>query len=313
MNLLVSVIIPIYNVEQYLDKCIESIVKQTYSNIEIILVDDGGKDSCPKKCDEWSKIDSRIKVIHKENEGVAYARNSGLDIASGEYILFVDSDDYIAFDAVEIMVKRIEQDNTDIVIAKTVKVYSNDEVSSGDNSNEHYTVITKDEAMHKIGDSKDPLEVYVCNKLYRKHIFKDFRFLNLKRAEDVYMLPHIIDRCEKITMSDAVLYFYFQRDNSAVHSSTYEQKLDSILAALHVSRFLLDRGYLKEARVYYHSAIVQFWKISKSGDAKKLIEETFTLKQRKSLERKKSFFVKISILKYKYPKLYKIYNNLLKK
>ena len=220
MKLLVSVIIPIYNVEQYLDRCIESVVNQTYSNIEIILVDDGGNDSCPKKCDNWARKDSRIKVIHKKNEGVAYARNSGLDVANGEYILFVDSDDYIAHNAVEFMVRRIEEDNTDMVIAKSIKVYSNDEISNVNNSNASYTIITKEEAIHKIGDQKNPLKVYPVNKLYRKHIFDNLRFFNLKRGEDVYILPHTIEKCNKLTITDAILYFYYQRDNSIVHSST---------------------------------------------------------------------------------------------
>ena len=97
----VSVVIPVYNVEKYLDRCIDSVVNQTYRNIEIILVDDGSPDGCPKKCDEWSEKDSRIKVIHKENQGLGMARNTGIDNATGEYIFFFDSDDFVETTLVE--------------------------------------------------------------------------------------------------------------------------------------------------------------------------------------------------------------------
>lgn len=111
---LVTVVLPIYNVEQYLDRCINSVVNQTYKNLEIILVDDESPDNCPKMCDEWAKMDSRIKVIHKKNQGLGYARNTGIDSATGEYIYFVDSDDYIAMDTIELAYKAAAENNADI-------------------------------------------------------------------------------------------------------------------------------------------------------------------------------------------------------
>ena len=109
---LVSVIVPIFMVEEYLDECIQSIVGQTYSNLEIILVNDGSLDGCPQKCDEWARKDHRIRVIHKPNGGLSSARNAGLDIAKGEYIAFVDSDDYITPDYVEVMYNRLCDDDS---------------------------------------------------------------------------------------------------------------------------------------------------------------------------------------------------------
>ena len=109
---LVSVIVPIFMVEEYLDECIQSIVSQTYSNIEIILVNDGSLDGCPQKCDEWARKDHRIRVIHKPNGGLSSARNAGLDIAKGDYIAFVDSDDYVTPDHVEVMYNRIYDDDS---------------------------------------------------------------------------------------------------------------------------------------------------------------------------------------------------------
>lgn len=113
---LVSVVLPIYNVEKYLDRCIESVVKQTYSNLEIILVDDGSPDGCPQKCEEWAKKDSRIKVIHKANAGLGYARNTGIENASGEYICFFDSDDYVAPGTIEKAYTTAKTDISDIVL-----------------------------------------------------------------------------------------------------------------------------------------------------------------------------------------------------
>lgn len=113
MNSLVSVIIPVYNVEGYIDRCMESILSQTYANIEIILVDDGSPDSCPQKCDDWAKRDRRVKVIHKLNGGVSSARNAGLDASTGEFISFVDPDDYLSTDAIEVMLSRMLRDHSD--------------------------------------------------------------------------------------------------------------------------------------------------------------------------------------------------------
>ena len=112
---LISIIIPVYGVEEYLNQCLESVVNQTYANLEIILVDDGSKDNCPAMCDGWANKDSRIKVVHKENGGLSSARNAGLDIFTGEYVAFVDSDDYIAQDMYELLYSRAKEGNYDIV------------------------------------------------------------------------------------------------------------------------------------------------------------------------------------------------------
>ena len=121
MEPLISVIVPIYNVEKYLDQCLETIVNQTYQNLEIILVDDGSPDGCPEKCDQWAQKDTRIKVIHKENAGLGFARNSGLDIATGQYIVFVDSDDYIDIRMIETLYRHIG--SADVVYCGLNRVY----------------------------------------------------------------------------------------------------------------------------------------------------------------------------------------------
>lgn len=129
---LISVIVPVYNVEKYLSKCIDSILAQTYKNLEIILVDDGSPDNCPKICDEYAKKDNRIKVIHKENGGLSAARNVALDIAKGEYIGFVDSDDFIAEDMYEVLYNLAEKYNAEISSVSFYKVIENNIITIRD-------------------------------------------------------------------------------------------------------------------------------------------------------------------------------------
>ena len=129
---LISVVLPIYNVENYLDRCINSIVHQTYDNLEIILIDDGSPDSCPQKCDEWAKKDNRIKVIHKKNAGLGMARNTGIENASGEYLCFCDSDDYIDLETINKAYEVAKKNNADIVTFGINEVSSDGNTLSAD-------------------------------------------------------------------------------------------------------------------------------------------------------------------------------------
>ena len=126
MDSLISVIVPIYNVEKYLQKCVDSIINQTYKNLEIILVDDGSPDNCPKMCDDYAEKDSRIKVVHKENGGLSDARNVGMEVATGEYVSFIDSDDYISLDFYETLLETIVDNDSDVVECGVVKFYENE-------------------------------------------------------------------------------------------------------------------------------------------------------------------------------------------
>lgn len=140
----VSVILPIYNVEKYLNRCVKSIVNQSYKNLEIILVDDGSPDNCPTLCEDWAKRDSRIKVVHKENAGLGYARNTGIENATGDYICFFDSDDYIALDAIEKAYSLAAKEKSDIVVFGFCNVKSNGETGK--------TVIPKTEKVTYSGN-----------------------------------------------------------------------------------------------------------------------------------------------------------------
>ena len=226
-NYKVSIIVPIYNVEKNIYRCIESIIKQTYTNIEIILVDDGSLDNCPKICDEYAKEDSRIKVIHKKNGGLSTARNSGLDIASGEYILFVDGDDYIHESTVEILIEKAIINNVDIVHFnfKSVDEEGNEiEIKNKDLDNNK--ILTSYETL--CGYVKEyKIKVMAWNKLYKSDLFKNLRFDEGYVYEDELIFPKIISKSKiNYTINDK-LYYYVNVPTSITKGSLTKNKVKS--------------------------------------------------------------------------------------
>lgn len=211
VDLKVSVIIPVYNVEKYLDKCVSSVVNQTYKNLEIILVDDGSPDKCPEMCDEWAKKDSRIKVIHKENGGQGTARNMALDIMSGEYLTFVDSDDYITNNMIQELVCAVEKYSADLVLCGA-------EYKSIWNTSKYEPY-----GKELFFSSKELIKEYLTTsnilstpwaKLYHKDIFKNIKFPSLRANEDAYILHETFDRAEKTVYIPKCLYIQFVRMGS---------------------------------------------------------------------------------------------------
>ena len=166
----VSIIIPIYNVEKYLRKCVDSVICQTYKNLEIILVDDGSPDSCPEICDSYVDLDSRIKVIHKQNGGLSDARNTGIDMSSGEYITFVDSDDYIENDMIEILISTLEENHCDISTCNNLIVHSDNIVTIAPEQN-ITRILATENALENLFYKKD-ISVMATAKLYKKSLFK---------------------------------------------------------------------------------------------------------------------------------------------
>lgn len=185
---LISIIIPVYNVQDYLDECIKSIINQTYKHLEIILVDDGSPDKCPEICDIWEKKDGRIKVIHKSNGGLSSARNAGLEIAHGEYISFVDSDDFLPNNAIEILYSRICQDNKIGIVSGQIYRYKDNSVSIFNKSWE----ITEEECLSTqdffLKTMNMTISHTVWNKLYRKDLLSDIRFRNGRNNEDTLFM-----------------------------------------------------------------------------------------------------------------------------
>ena len=239
MNEVISVIVPVYNVEQYLDKCINSILNQTYKNIEVILVDDGSPDNCGKVCDEYSKMDSRIKVIHKENGGLSDARNVGIDNANGKYICFVDSDDYIENRYIELLYRAIKENNVDIAQCGINKI-SNDEIfieNIGYKKNE-------------VKSSKKMLEdlyttnwenIVVWNKMYLKELFDNIRFPKGKIHEDEYTTYKILYKTKEIVILNKCLYNYRQNSQS-ITGKQFNIKRLNCLEALNERLSFFDRN-----------------------------------------------------------------------
>ncbi len=227
---LVSVVIPIYNVEKYLDRCITSVVNQTYRNLEIILVDDGSPDNCPAICDEWAKRDERIKTIHKINEGAGFSRNAGMDKARGDYILFVDSDDYIDLSAAEKCVEAFKKDNSDIVMFGRVEVKSNGETKNKPIVTDKYFFaneeITQD-ILPGLFISEKGFGVGVCGKMFNLAKIKEngLKFCSEREilSEDAYFLLELFKHINSVSLLGENFYYYFQNANS--FSRTYKKNL----------------------------------------------------------------------------------------
>ena len=206
----VSIIVPIYNVEKYLNKCIQTIIEQSYKNIEIILVDDGSPDNSGKICDEYALKDKRIKVIHQKNSGVSEARNAGIDIATGDYICFVDGDDYIMNDYVEYMLNLAEENNTDIAL--TTDMFSN--FQSKQVKNDNIEVWTGKNTTVGILCYRIPIGVY-C-KIFKTSFLKNnnIRFLKeLFIGEGFNFNTTAFQKAERVTIGHRRIYYY-RRDNS---------------------------------------------------------------------------------------------------
>ena len=313
MGDLISVIVPVYRVEEYLDKCVQSIADQTYRNLEIILVDDGSPDSCPQKCDEWAEKDSRIVVIHKENQGAGMARNAGLDIARGEYVSFVDSDDYLSSDAIEVMHKKMEADHSDLVFAQFVKVSQEGKINPSSYTWFRDLVMNRDEVFRLLESRKYPLPVSLYGKLYRRHIFDNLRLVSLRVSEDLYIFPHVLDQCTRISFMERTVYYYVQRDVSLVHTKTYNDLLCDMFALLHVTRFLYDLGYSAAARRYYHSVGLLLLKLGKDPQGNKMVETTFNAAERRKLRKGKDLKMIVSYLCCRFSSVDTIYKWLKRK
>ncbi len=255
---LISVIVPVYNVEKYLRRCIDSIINQTYKNLEIILVDDGSPDSSGAICDEYAKKDSRIKVIHKENSGLSGARNAGIDAATGEYISFIDSDDYVNKDFCMILYKNIKADNSDICICGFEHVT---EPGSFIEKNAKETISTKQKLRGKqiISDymmkvryeNMDGYWAIACNKLYKANLFSNIRYPIGRLHEDEFVIHNLLDNTDFVSVLSDKLYYYTQRPDSIMGKKSSFKHIDKAKALIERADFLKRRGYADD--VIYRS------------------------------------------------------------
>ena len=225
MDPLVSIIIPVYHVEKFLDKCVASVVSQTYTNLEIILIDDGSPDNCPAICDAWKLRDPRIKVIHQQNGGLSVARNEGLKLATGEFIGFVDSDDWIEPNMYETLLSALLETEADIAISgfegftedsKTI-VYS--KIKSIEKK-----VYSAEETLKRLLLLKGFIRNFVWNKLYRRTVLENIVFPKGKLFEDNLWSAQIIGNAKTVVCTNQILYHYFIRPDSLSHKTSLKVK-----------------------------------------------------------------------------------------
>lgn len=231
----ISIIVPIYEVEQYMNRCVSSIVNQTYKNLEIILVDDGSTDNCPDMCDKWKQRDSRIKVIHKKNGGLSDARNEGVKIATGELIGFVDSDDWIFDEMYQLLYEDMKRNGSDISACGVEIIWENNE-SELLTPKGHY-LLNQQEAMEAI-IRETKLKQPVVYKLYKLDLIRGIMFPKGKYHEDIFWSYRVIGKAHKVSIFDTPCYFYFQRGNSIMRSTYSLKRLDSLEAKLERLEFL---------------------------------------------------------------------------
>lgn len=210
---LVSVIVSIYNVEDYLNKCIDSIINQTYKNLEIILVDDGSLDNSPQICDEYSKKDNRIKVIHKQNGGLSDARNHGIEISTGKYLCFIDSDDYIDKQMIEKLYQNLKGNKSDISICNFYEAYQNGKLNYQHFPNEKLKV-SGNNKFYNIYNDYGISTIIACGKIYKKELFNDIRYPIGRVHEDEVIVIDILEKTNIISYIDEPLYYYVQREKS---------------------------------------------------------------------------------------------------
>ena len=290
VNNLISIVIPIYKVEKYLEKCVYSLINQNYKNIEIILIDDGSPDNCGKMCDEYSKIDNRIKVIHKKNGGLSDARNTGIKNARGKYITFVDSDDYVEANYIEILYKTIIKYDADISIVGHSVWYENKKILRA--WNEEYCEAPEKILWKILYDDK--IDISAWGKLYKKELFQNIEFPKGRLFEDAATTYKLIDASKKIAVNSLPLYNYVIRKNSISTGSFSEKKMDLIISTKEMTEYIrkkypeLSDACNRRLMYAYLSTLTQFVK-SKSKD-KKIQEQlvTYIKKNKKTILKDKN-------------------------
>ncbi len=274
---MISVIVPIYNVEKYLEKCIQSIQSQTYRDIEIILVDDGSPDDCGRICDKYKEGDSRIKVIHKLNGGLSDARNAGIEVASGDFISFIDSDDYIHPQMLEILYHNLISAKTDISVCAFREVSENEEIAINQISEPVQTETFADEQVMNQLYERNLITVVAWNKLYRREIFAHNRYCKGKIHEDEFLIHHLLHACKRIVYTKQPLYFYVQRKSSITGAVKWNQVSDGWQAYKERLQFLKDNSY-EQMHIWtklhmLHYIVVYYEKLTSVAQAEALLQE----------------------------------------
>ena len=310
----VSIIVPIYNVEKYLDRCVQSLINQTLQDIEIIMVDDGSPDNCPRMCDEYAAKDKRIKVIHKKNAGLGMARNSGLEIATGEYVTFVDSDDFIDLKTCGVIYKKLVENDLDICYYERCmyddgRITYKKTVCSGDL---FFTTRTDIDSflLNMIGflpsnpfGLRTNIAVSVCTAFFKldKVISSGVKFVSEKKiaSEDMIFQVDYLPTVERIAYTPCTFYYYFLNPCSITHTWT-DKKYERLMATLNCMRNKLDALFLPQVyEDHYNKLVLNYYKViinfisidsSLSDSYKKtLLQRMFNNPLMKAVYRKETF------------------------
>ncbi len=257
---LISVVVPVYNVEQYLDRCVESIVNQTYTNLEIILVDDGSPDNCPTMCDEWAKKDARIQVVHKENAGLGMARNSGLAVAAGEFVCFIDSDDFVLPYAIETCLQEIEENNADTILYGRNDAYPDGRiVADRCNVTKHVyaTEQIANQLLLELLEDGVGYGVSACSKMFNLHIIQknNIRFRSEREviSEDTFFCLDYFSKAKKAVVIPERLYCYFKNENSLSRTFRTDRHTKNNVFLEKGIAHIGELGYPKKVMAYFVS------------------------------------------------------------
>lgn len=258
MNELISIIIPVYNVEQYLEACIESVIKQSYSNIEIILIDDGSTDSSGAMCDALKLKDSRIRVLHKKNGGLSDARNFGIENAEGDFMVFVDSDDIVSDNFVEYLYALVKDTETDIGICDPIHCYPGENTDFVKETNR--SIFKSEDAIAEMLYQKSFL-VAAWGKIYKRKFFQNIRFPFGMLFEDSAIMYKVFEQAESIVYGDAKLYGYMHREGSITTKKFSKRDCDILKIVSEISKYMEGRSDIltNAARAYHASAALRIY------------------------------------------------------
>ena len=250
----ISIIVPVYNVEEYLSNCVESLLNQTFKDFELILVNDGSTDNSLEICKKYKNIDNRIRIVDKNNGGLSSARNAGLDVAKGDYIGFIDSDDYVHPKMYEILYKKIVENNAEISLCNFKKVHNYDKELLKTNENLEQKILTefmsKIEALEKMDEENGVVLIVAWNKLYKRDLFRNLRYRHGAIHEDEFIVHRILYDAKKVIYVKEPLYFYMQRDGSIMNNITKITRVDYLLALSDRIKFFNEKG-LKHLQYKY--------------------------------------------------------------
>lgn len=271
---MISVIVPVYKVESYLDDCVKSILSQSFTDFELILVDDGSPDRCPAMCDDWAEKDGRIRVIHKENGGLSSARNAGLDVMRGEYLTFIDSDDYVKSDYLEKLYNALIEHRADVSVCGLILEKGKDEYESKTPAVVSGRSILLDPNF--TADTRISVSA-VWAKLYKRHLFENIRFPLGKLHEDEFVTYRVLYPCETVTVIYDKLYFYRYNPLSITHTRFKIARYDSIRAFEEAASFYESKGdkelyELTKAKKQMLIALYRFY-AKQAGIAKQVPKE----------------------------------------